>query len=256
MWGEDMRQPIIAGNWKMYKTQNQARDFLEKMRQHTFGQTAEVVILAPFTSLALFSLVTDKRIKYGAQDLFWEKEGPFTGEISPSMLVDLGCTFVLAGHSERRQIMGETDQMVNKKLKAALDSGLRPILCVGETLEQRERGEAASVVAEQLRLDLAGIDFSQDLCLAYEPIWAIGTGRNATPQDAQEMIGFIREQLAACYGREKAAVTRILYGGSVKSGNIEGFMEQADIDGALVGGSSLEPEEFLKIIKCAVGVNT
>jgi len=211
----------------------------------------EVVVCPPFTSLTVMSRIfAGSKIKLGAQNLFWEMKGAYTGEISPAMLVDAGCTYVILGHSERRQIMGENDTIINRKVRAALDAELIPILCVGETLQERENNRAREVVKEQLTRDLKNITFApQGLVIAYEPVWAIGTGVNASSDDAQEMIGFIRSYLAKIYDRELANSVRILYGGSVNEENIAEFMGEVDVDGALVGGASLQPNSFAGIVR-------
>ena len=190
------------------------------------------------------------KIELGAQNLFWEMKGAYTGEISPAMLVDAGCTYVILGHSERRQIMGENDTIINRKVRAAQDAELIPILCVVETLQERENNRAREVVKEQLTRDLKNITFApQGLVIAYEPVWAIGTGVNASSDDAQEMIGFIRSYLAKIYDRELANSVRILYGGSVNEVNIAEFMGEVDVDGALVGGASLQANSFAGIVR-------
>jgi len=211
----------------------------------------EVVVCPPFTSLTVMSKIfAGSKIKLGAQNLFWEMKGAYTGEISPAMLIDAGCTYVILGHSERRQIMGENDTIINRKVRAALDAELIPILCVGETLQERENNRAREVVKEQLTRDLKNITFApQGLVIAYEPVWAIGTGVNASSDDAQEMIGFIRSYLAKIYDRELADSVRILYGGSANEENIAEFMGEVDVDGALVGGASLQANSFARIVR-------
>jgi len=244
-----LRRPLIAGNWKMYKTTKEARDYIDRLGVLLLNEMVEVAILAPFTSLPLFKENRHRsRIRYGAQNMFGAREGAFTGEISPLMLVDLDCDYVIIGHSERRQIMKESDQIINEKIKLALEHALTPILCVGETLEEREAGRAAEVVGRQLSLGLHEVLPSRELVIAYEPVWAIGTGVNATASDAQDMISFIRSSLRQLWGPEQADRTRILYGGSVKPNNIGELMRQNDIDGALVGGASLDPHVFAEII--------
>lgn len=243
-----MRTNLIAGNWKMYKTGAEARLYIQELDRLIVNQAADVAVLAPFTCLWALAESACGAIQFGAQNLFWEAEGAYTGEISPRMLNEFNCAFVLVGHSERRQLMGENDVMINRKLKAAIDHGLTPILCVGETLSERQAGNAQAVVASQLIADLAEVPVRPELVIAYEPVWAIGTGVNATPEDAQEMCGHIRHWLADAYGDELADQIRILYGGSVKPDNIKDIMAESDIDGALVGGASLEPETFAKII--------
>lgn len=251
-----MRKPIIAGNWKMYKTAAEAV-FLMQGLEKKLGYSVdgvEVVVCPPFTDLKSVATVieTDKLdIELGAQDLHWEKEGAFTGEVSPVMLKDLGVKYVIIGHSERRQFFGETNESVNKKVKAAINQGIRPIVCVGETLEQHDQSLANKVVQDQLAEGLAGITEEQaaDLVVAYEPIWAIGTGRNATPEEANDVIRHIRAILGSLFSPDLARELRIQYGGSVKPENIGLFMEEPDIDGALVGGASLDAESFARIVK-------
>ncbi|GAW29808.1 triose-phosphate isomerase [Carboxydocella sp. ULO1] len=248
-----MRQPIIAGNWKMHKTVAEALAFVEAIKPELAGATAaETVICAPFTALAsLAEAVKGTPIRIGAQDLFWEEQGAYTGEISPLMLKELGVSYVIVGHSERRQYFAETDETVNKKVKAALKHGLVPIVCVGETLEQREAGETFQVVEQQTRLGLAGLTAEQvaGLVIAYEPVWAIGTGRTATDADAEEVIAYIRGVVNDLFGAEAAERVRIQYGGSVKPDNIVGLLAQPNIDGALVGGASLDPVSFIALVR-------
>jgi len=253
----EMRTPLIAGNWKMYKTNQEA---VELVRELTAGmestEAAEVAVCPPFTALADVSRLlseTGSRVALGAQNVYPRREGAFTGEISPPMLKVLGVTYVIVGHSERREILGEDDQLVSAKVRAVLDEGMTPILCVGETLEEREAGDAFRKVQSQLEADLAevGVGEAAGLVIAYEPIWAIGTGRTATPADAQEMNSFIRERLAARFGDANAQSARVLYGGSVKPDNAGELMAMPDIDGALVGGASLKAGDFLAIVRAA-----
>ncbi len=246
-----MRIPIIAGNWKMYKTIPEARELVTGIKEKlkATGQV-EVVVCPPFTALApVAEVLKGSGIGLGAQDLFWEEEGAYTGEVSPVMLRDLGCQYVIIGHSERRQYFGETDETVNKKVKAALAHGLRPIICVGESLAQREAGETETLVATQVEKALAGVEATEipQIVIAYEPIWAIGTGRSSTGEDANQVIGLIRKTIARLYRQELADQVRIQYGGSVKPENIKEFMTQPEIDGALVGGASLKVDSFLAI---------
>lgn len=244
-----MRQPLIAGNWKMHKTGQEAYDYIKKLHDIPLNEGVEVAIMPPFTCLSVFKEARAwSRVKYGAQNMFGAREGAFTGEISPLMLLDLGCEYVLIGHSERRQIIQESDQMINDKLKLALGTGLVPILCVGETLEEREAGNAEKVVARQIRLGLEGVAPQPKMVIAYEPVWAIGTGINATASDAQQMIRFIRDIIKEEWDMEKSEQIRILYGGSVKPASIGELMKQNDIDGALVGGASLDPQVFAGIV--------
>lgn len=247
-----MRTPLIAGNWKMYKTIGEAtalvRDLLAGL-----GPLAdrEAIVCPPFTALAAVApLVAGSQLGLGAQNLYPEAQGAFTGEVSPVMLADVGCRYVIVGHSERRQYFGESDAFVNRKLRAALAHGLRPIVCVGESKPQRDAGQAEPIVTAQVRAALVEVTPEQmaDVVIAYEPIWAIGTGDTATPADAQAMHAAIRATLADLYGAEIAATVRIQYGGSVKPDNIDELMAQPDIDGALVGGASLQAASFLRII--------
>ncbi|HHV15259.1 MAG TPA: triose-phosphate isomerase [Gelria sp.] len=247
-----MRTPLIVANWKMNKSLKDAEQYGQELLPLLEEYSGvEVVICPPFTSLTVMSRIfSNVEIKVGAQNLFWEMKGPYTGEISPAMLVEAGCTHVILGHSERRQILGENDDIINRKVRAALDAGLIPILCVGETLQERENNRAREVVKEQLTRDLKNITFaSRGLVIAYEPVWAIGTGVNASNDDAQEMIGFIRSYLAKIYDRELADSVRILYGGSVNEENIAEFMGEVDVDGALVGGASLQASSFANIVR-------
>lgn len=245
-----MRRPIIAGNWKMHNTTEKARELVELLRPLVGASEAEVVVCPPFTAIAAtVNAAAGSNIAVGAQDLFWEDWGAYTGEVSGPMLKDLGCRYVIIGHSERRQYFGETDATVNKKLHAALRHDLVPIVCVGETLDEREAGKTLEVVRRQVEDGLKGLtpDQVETLVVAYEPVWAIGTGRTATAADAQEVIAFIRKTLKAMYG-ERAELTRIQYGGSVKPENIAELMAQPDIDGALVGGASLDAISFAAIV--------
>jgi len=250
------RKDMIAGNWKMHSNHLEAIQMIQKLHYRLDvgdHQRVDVVIAPPFTSLRSVQTVIEAdhmQFGLGAQNVHWEDKGAYTGEISASMLTKLQVGYVIVGHSERRQIFGETDEMVNKKVKAALAAGLTPIMCVGETLEQREAGETADFVAGQVINGLAGLDASQvaGLVLAYEPIWAIGTGKTASADDAAETIGHIRSTLARQYG-DAADETRILYGGSVNPGNIASLMAKRDIDGALVGGASLDPDTFASVIR-------
>ena len=213
---------------------------------------AEVVVCPPFTALdAALEAAQGTRVIVGAQNMYWEEKGAFTGEISPEMLRDMGCRYVIIGHSERREYFGETDESVNKKLKAALKFNITPIVCVGETLQQREMGITEEVIRKQTESGLSGLDREQaaNLVVAYEPIWAIGTGKTASDEDAQKVIGFIRQVIGGMYGSETAEKVRIQYGGSVKPESISGLMQQPDIDGALVGGASLEAKTFAAIVK-------
>jgi triosephosphate isomerase len=246
------RTPLIAGNWKMHKTGSQAVDAASQLKGLVASATGVEVMIAPtFTALAQVAQVLDgSTIALGAQNLHWEKQGAFTGEISASMLVDAGCRYVIIGHSERRQLFGETDASVNRKIKSALAANLIPVFCIGETEAQREAGETFSVLDKQVRDGLKGL-VSEDLAglvVAYEPVWAIGTGKTATREQAQKAHLFIRSLLDKLFGNPFADNTRILYGGSVKPENVRALMEMPDVDGALVGGASLDPETFSKLV--------
>ncbi len=248
-----MRKPIIAGNWKMHKTIPEAKalvnDLMSKLAE---VDQVEVVFCPPFTALATVKeLVSGTKFGVGAQNLFWKEQGAFTGEVSPLMLAELGCDYVIIGHSERRQYFGETNETVNQKVKAALAVGIKPIICVGESLEEREAGVTNSLLKTQTEAALAEIEASKiaEIVIAYEPIWAIGTGRSASANDANQAIGFIRQTVAGLYGAAVADTVRIQYGGSVKPENVKEYLSQPEIDGALVGGASLEAESFAKLVK-------
>ncbi|MCL6636237.1 MAG: triose-phosphate isomerase [Peptococcaceae bacterium] len=252
-----MREPVIAGNWKMYKSIGQAVEFAEAIKAAALPDGCRVVVCPPFTALsAVAGVLRGSRIELGAQNMYPEDEGPFTGEVSPLMLRDAGCRYVILGHSERRQFFGETDRGVNLKIKAALVHQLTPILCVGEMLEEREAGRTEKVVAGQLSGSLEGLTAGQaeKLIIAYEPVWAIGTGRTASAADAQQVNRFIRNFLEDGFGRDCARKVPILYGGSVKPDNAAGLMGRPDVDGALVGGASLDIKSFTAIIHAAAGV--
>lgn len=246
-----MRIPFIAGNWKMFKTKAEAIAFAEEFRELYKDTDVQTAICAPFTNLeALKEAFAGTEIKVGAQNVHFADEGAFTGEISVSMLEEIGVDFCIVGHSERRQYFGETDETVNKKLKKLFEGPIRPILCVGESLEERDADKAFDVVGDQIKADLEGIDAAdiKKLVIAYEPIWAIGTGRTATPDQAEEMCAFIRKTLIEIYGEEVSDEVIIQYGGSVKPANATEIMNMDEIDGALVGGASLKPEDFMEII--------
>lgn len=246
-----MRIPFIAGNWKMFKTKAEAIAFAEEFRELYKDTDVQTAICAPFTNLeALKEAFAGTEIKVGAQNVHFADEGAFTGEISVSMLEEIGVDFCIVGHSERRQYFGETDETVNKKLKKLFEGPIRPILCVGESLEERDADKAFDVVGGQIKADLEGIDAAdvKKLVIAYEPIWAIGTGRTATPDQAEEMCAFIRKTLIEIYGEEVSDEVIIQYGGSVKPANTTEIMNMDEIDGALVGGASLKPEDFMEII--------
>jgi len=247
-----MRRPVIAGNWKMYKTIGEAVDFIQKLKPLVANSShCDVVVAPPFTALrAVVEAVVGSNIQVAAQDTHWDKEGAHTGDVSPAMILDAGCTRVIIGHSERRQDHGETDEQVNRKVKAALATGLLPIVCVGETLAEREAGRTQEVLARQFQRGLAGLtpqEFSR-IIIAYEPVWAIGTGRTATPEMAAESHEYLRGLARREFGEDLAGRLRILYGGSVKPDNIGGLMAQAEIDGALVGGASLGLDSFCSIV--------
>ena len=247
-----LRKPLIAGNWKMHLTLAQSVALAKEVRDGSQGAAAEVALCVPFTAISVVAeTLRGSAVRVGAQDLYWESHGAFTGEISPAQLVDAGCQTVIIAHSERRRLFHESDEHVNKKLKAALAAKLMPILCVGETLEERESHRTFKVLETQLAGGLAGFAPSDlaPLVIAYEPVWAIGTGKTATPDQAQEAHLFIRKQLAKLYSEGLAAGCRILYGGSVKADNVDSLMSQPDLDGALVGGDSLKGANFLRIVK-------
>ncbi len=251
-------RPFVAGNWKMHKTLAEARDLTGAVAGEALSLgVGTLVLIPPFTAIYAVARVltlAESKVAVGGQDLYWEDRGAFTGEVSASLLKDAGCEYVLVGHSERRQLFGETDVSVNRKAKAALAGGLRPIVCVGETLEERDAGRTTARIGAQLRDGLEGIpaaDFGR-VVLAYEPVWAIGTGRTATPAQAQEVHAFIRGQLAEKYGNAAAACAIILYGGSVKPANAFSLAREEDINGFLVGGASLEADSFLGIAREAL----
>ncbi|MHB1393381.1 MAG: triose-phosphate isomerase [Clostridia bacterium] len=247
-----MRRPLIAGNWKMNKTVSEAVKLVEDLKPLVKGADAEVVVCPTFVCLSdAVKAANGSNIGVGSQNMHYKDSGAYTGEISPVFLKDMKVEYVILGHSERRQYFKEDDSEINKKVIAALNYGLKPILCVGETLEQRETGVTFDVITTQVKGCLAGLESRNldDLIIAYEPVWAIGTGKTATSQDANEVIGFIRKQLRENLGNEVADKTRILYGGSVKASNTKELMGMPEIDGALVGGASLDAEEFSKIVK-------
>jgi len=246
-----MRKPIIAGNWKMHKTINEAKSFVEEIKGSIKETDVEAVICAPYTILKDLKEVTKgTNIKVGAQNMHFEENGAFTGEISPLMLKELDVDYVIIGHSERRQYFNETDETVNKKVKKALEHSIIPIMCVGESLEQREAGDTKSIVKSQVEKGLQGIDHEdiKKIVVAYEPIWAIGTGKTASSEDANEVIAYIREVIKNVSSEDISEEIRIQYGGSVKPSNVEEIMNQSDIDGALVGGASLEPKDFIELV--------
>lgn len=248
-----MRTPVIAGNWKMYKTPSEAEGFVKEFLPRVAGVSGvEIVLAPPFTSLgAVAAMTRNTNVATASQNLHFADEGAYTGEISPRMVKESGATYSILGHSERRQYFGETDESVNRKVRAARSAGLIPILCIGETLAEREAGNTFPVVERQLRGGLAEIPASAagTILVAYEPVWAIGTGKTATPEQAQEAHAFLRGILASLWGDAAAGAVRILYGGSVKPGNVSDLMGRKDIDGGLVGGASLSPESFEQIVK-------
>ena len=247
------RLPLIAGNWKMNKTVEEALDLIRQLKTSLSNiEGVEVAVAPPFTALyAVSQELKGSSIHLAAQNLFYEEKGAFTGEVSPLMLKEIGCQYVIIGHSERRQFFGETDETVNRRIKAALGQDLKPIFCIGETLKEREEGKAFSVIERQVEGGLKGIgeEGVKSIVIAYEPVWAIGTGKTATPQQAEEVHRFIRERLERLYSREIAERIRIQYGGSVTPENIKVLMSQENIDGALVGGASLKSETFSKIVR-------
>lgn len=245
------RVPVIAGNWKMYKTIGDSVDFIKKLIPLVETSQPKVYLAVPFTALkAAADAAKGSKVVIGAQNMNDATEGAFTGEIAGKMLVDAGAQFVILGHSERRQLFKETNEIINKKIKRALSVKLQPILCVGETLQERENGKMEEVLQEQLSKSLDGILSAQltTMIIAYEPVWAIGTGKTSTPEDAQAMHHFCREFIAKTWGKETADQIIIQYGGSVKPENVKSLMEQPDIDGVLVGGASLSLESFVKIV--------
>ncbi|RKN75091.1 triose-phosphate isomerase [Paenibacillus ginsengarvi] len=249
-----MRTPIIAGNWKMFKTVKEAVAFIEDVKGKAEVAGVESVICAPYTNLpALTEAVQGTSLKIGAQNVHFEDSGAFTGEISGLMLKEIGVDYVIIGHSERRAYFAETDEIVNKKVLAAFKHGLLPIVCVGESLEEREAGKTKDVCRVQTEAALQGLTEAQaaQVVVAYEPIWAIGTGKTSTAEDAGEVIGYIRERIAAQFNSDVAGKVRIQYGGSVKPNNIREFMQHPDIDGALVGGASLEPASYISLVEGA-----
>jgi len=250
-----MRRPIIAGNWKMHKTTSEAIELVNGLRRNFVDDIGiDIVVCPPFTALSdVGEIIQDSLIQLGAQDMHWEDKGAFTGEISPLMLKDLGVKYVIIGHSERRQFFGETNETVNKKVRTALKHKLIPIMCVGETLEERKRGETFEVVKNHVEKGLEKIELEDpnNLVIAYEPVWAIGTGINATPQQAEEVQNYIRKLLEEIFNKEYAEAIRIQYGGSVKPDNIEELMREEDVDGALVGGASLDLFAFTEIVRKA-----
>ena len=247
------RLPFIAGNWKMNKTVGEALDLVKELKTAIAGvKEVEVAVAPPFTALdAVGKELEGSSIRLAAQNLFWEEKGAFTGEISPPMLKEVGCHYVIIGHSERRQFFGESDETVNRRINAALAQGLKVIFCIGETLKEREEGKTFSLIERQIEGGLKGLNGKKmrNMVMAYEPVWAIGTGKTATPEQAEEVHRFIRGKLGRLYSREVSEEIRVQYGGSVTPENIKGLMNQPNIDGALVGGASLKSESFSKIVR-------
>ncbi|MFZ5763769.1 MAG: triose-phosphate isomerase [Thermodesulfobacteriota bacterium] len=246
-----MRRPLIAGNWKMHLAIPAARALAAAVGKAAEGVgDRDVLIAPPFTMLAAVREAAGNRVLLAGQNVCWEEQGAFTGEIAPGMLREVGCTMAIVGHSERRQIFGETNGLVNRRVAGAIKFGLVPILCIGETLNEREAGAAFAVLETQLKEGLAGIDVAgaEQLVIAYEPVWAIGTGKTATAEQAQEVHAFVRQTLASLFEKNIAGQMRILYGGSVNPANVDELMRQADVDGALVGGAALKAESFERII--------
>lgn len=248
-----MRRPIAAGNWKMNNNIDESEKLVISLKALVKDvEDVEIVVAPPFTALSIVSsLLIGTNIKLAAQNMHYENSGAYTGEISPAMLTDVGCQYVILGHSERRMFFAETSDGVNKKAKAAFAHGIIPIVCCGESLEQRESEKTFVIIESQIKEGLTGIESAKasDLVVAYEPIWAIGTGKTATKEQAQEVHAFIREKLTEMFGRDAANLIRILYGGSVKPDNVDELMAQKDIDGVLVGGASLKDESFARIVK-------
>ena len=246
-----MRKPIIVGNWKMNKTRDEALQFIYAVKNEVASsEVVESAICAPFPYLRCLVKRQGESLRVGAQNMHFEPSGPYTGEVAPDMLTAIGVSYVVLGHSERREMFNETDEVVNKKVHAAFENGLTPIICVGESLEERENGTTNQVVDTQTVAALSGLteDQVKQVVIAYEPIWAIGTGRTATAEQANETIGYIREVIERVYGCDASNAVRIQYGGSVNPSNIKELMAQEHIDGALVGGASLDPQSFLNLV--------
>ena len=246
-----LRRPLLAGNWKMNLTLAQSAELARAVKEGAAGASGEVAVCVPFTAIAAVAeVLRGGPVRLGAQDASWEASGAFTGEISTGMLVDAGCQMVILGHSERRKLYGETDEHVNRKLGAALKSGLIPIVCIGETLDERETQKTWRVLETQIAGGLKGFAPAElsKVVVAYEPVWAIGTGKTASPAQAQEAHRFVRQQLAKLHGENFASGVRVLYGGSVTAENVDSLMAQPDVDGALVGGASLKKDAFLRIM--------
>lgn len=248
-----MRKKLIAGNWKMNLDLNESRELAKSILDKTdkkYFEYTDVLLCPTYVSLSpVENVIKDSQVLLGAQNLSYENDGAFTGEISASMLKSVGCNYVIIGHSERRKYFNETDELVNKKIIKALEFGLKPILCVGETLEERESGKQNEVVETQLTNDLNGVSDLSNVVIAYEPVWAIGTGKNATPQQANEMHKHIRSVITKLHNQNSADNTRILYGGSLNDKNCKELLSESDIDGGLIGGASLKADSFIEIIK-------
>lgn len=250
-----MRTPIIAGNWKMFKSRDEALQFIYYVSEKLpLKKEVESIICAPFPFLRCLVKRQGENLRIGAQNMHYEEEGAYTGEVSAKMLTSINVEYVIIGHSERRAMFNETDESINKKLKAAFKYEIKPILCVGEYLEQRENNETELIIRKQLELDLAGLtkDNIENLIIAYEPIWAIGTGKTATAEQAEETCAFIRNHISEMCGKDVANKIRIQYGGSVKLNNIKELMSQKNIDGALIGGASLKAEDFVELVKLSI----
>ncbi|MFH1644853.1 MAG: triose-phosphate isomerase [Candidatus Omnitrophota bacterium] len=251
-----MRKPIIAGNWKLNNDLKETVSLVDGLKRELVDiEAVDIVVCPVYLYMSIVKdLVYDLNIKIGAQNVYWEEKGAFTGEVSPQMLKDVGCEYVIIGHSERRQFFGETNETVNKKVKASLAAGLKPIICVGEMLDERESGKAFDVIKDHITGALIGLtqEDMDSIIIAYEPVWAIGTGKTATPEQAQEVHKYIRGLVKGLFGEEIASKTRIQYGGSVKPENVKELIAQADIDGALVGGASLKIDSFSAIVKGAI----
>jgi len=244
-----MRKPIIAGNWKMNKTAKEAVELIDALKPLVAKAKPEVVVCVPYTDLwAVADAIKGTKIHLGAENVSWADKGAYTGEISAEMLKEIGVEYVIIGHSERRQYFGETDATVNARTKQALANGLKPIVCVGETLEEREKNRTNRVLKKQILEGLAGITDFTDVVIAYEPVWAIGTGKTATAEDANKTIGFIRRTIKANFGEDVAKALRIQYGGSMKPSNVKELMAERNIDGGLIGGAALKAEDFAAIV--------
>lgn len=246
-----MRVPIVAGNWKMNNTISESLTLISEIKEQNLNENVETVVAVPYTSLnEVKKALEGTNIKLAAQNMHWEDKGAFTGEVSPLMLKEIGVDYCIIGHSERRKYFNEIDETVNKKIESALNNNIKPIVCVGETLEERESGREEEIVGRQILKGLQDIDKKsvKDIIIAYEPIWAIGTGKTASSNDANKMCSFIRKTIADKYGEEVKESIRIQYGGSVKPNNIRELMNKDNIDGALVGGASLRAEDFIKIV--------